>query len=400
MNNTVSIIGDGISGLILGIALAHSGVSVTIISRPGHFQDSPLICPSLVINFLNAIDPKSLSRLLEKGARYLSITELVEMKFGPRGERKADDNLGFLFLSRKLLQEFLLEKAREFGIQFIDTEVTSLKKIGDKGFDLIFDCTGSPGQRRKWLKELNTFPDNITYRGPKEDLYFREYQRHTPAPLILRSGIGLRGGIYPLENNRFALSLSLSSGVIRTRGEIEVIAEEFTTYIGATRIMESTKPIGEWQVRPSLQSYSSDFYHSDSDRKNGFYPFGDGILFNNPIYGRGISLAVLQLEPLLRILRMGEDLDQEKIRGAMKRGYFLALKKWSEVSDEKDHYIYRWLKSRYLSLIESDPEAYKLTLKFYQLEVSYFRLIVGLIFLMLRKRKIIIALILLVPGGA
>ncbi len=374
MTRSAIIIGNGISGLLLAHTLLKKQWEVTIISEPGKDPgDSPLICPEMVISYLEEILPGAGERLVQMGAHQSSHREMVITKFPSATGKSSGD---FLFLSRKLFLEYLNEKTLASGIRTLEVPVTELLIqnesvagviAGDQELraDCVFDCTGSYRARSKWLKKITRKGEVICYSGVQETMFLRFFESEKKPELKLRSGDKFRGGIYPVEHNRFAVSMIIPTDNMPV--DPDNTLKEFISFIGADNDFSGSTTSGRWIKRDNITNYYSDFHHRriNAEVKN-FYAIGDGILFSNPIYGRGIALIIYQLRELFKHSDMAT---------GVWAGYGAAFKKWSEVSKEKKSFPYRVLRKYYLYLLEREPVVYEAFLEFYQLRITPMKLL-------------------------
>ena len=377
MSKSAAVLGDGISGLLVSLLLARSW-QVTVYSPEEETSlDSPLICPEIVQNFLEEVDPGVIGALSLAGARLVSHREMADQKF-----RRTDVSVSpgrFLFLGRKLLLSRLKEDAEKAGVVFRKSRVQSLTEISA---DYIFDCTGSPAARKKWLNA----PENHFTSGQAETMHLRFFTADVPVNLNLRSTTRVRGGVYPLEGRRFALSLIVPAD---HHDDPEVVAQDFIHVLGAPDVMKTSVPEGPWQKRTGIvNSYSYFYLFLQPEKVKNFYPIGDGLLFSNPIYGRGISLTVIQLLSLKDCLRDPE-VTHEKIFRSLRTGFLRAKEKWEEVGRERKDPVSGLFRKYYLWLIEKDPVTYGYFLDFYQLRISPPKLLAGVLTAPLSLRLLI-----------
>ncbi len=378
MTTTALIIGNGISGLLLALTLSKKQWDVTVVSQlstdPG---DSPLICPELVMNYLEELIPGSRVELSGKGARRTSHEEMIRAKFPQAApERKGE----FFFLGRKLLIDHLHRHAMKAGINFSEEQTASLMTRGNKVIgistgnknitaDNVFDCTGTFRSRSAWLKGLVRTGEIVQSSGREEVMFIRFYESTKLPELRLRSGEDFRGGIYPMEGNRFAISMIVPAH--KASENPESILKNFLAFIGGDKDFHGSSPTGQWIKREHIINRASNFYLSGlTTELQNFFVVGDGLLFSNPVYGRGISLTVLQLESIQSPATLPSDL---------KTGFRIALKKWSEVAKEKNTIVHKLLRKYYLHLLERDPVTYELFLEFYQLRITPVELLKGIL---------------------
>ncbi|MES2527983.1 MAG: hypothetical protein V4598_12895 [Bdellovibrionota bacterium] len=396
MTTTALIIGNGISGLLLALTLARKQWDVTVVSQPSSDPgDSPLICPEIVMDFLEELIPGSRSDFIKLGARHSSHEEMIREKFPHALPEKKGE---FFFMGRKLLIDYLYRHAMKAGIIFCEENTASLMTNENKVIGIstenknitanyVFDCTGTFRSRSAWLKGLVRTGEIVQSSGREEVMFLRFYESSQLPHLRLRSGEEFRGGIYPMEGNRFAVSMIVPAQNVPQNPE--TILNRFISFIGGEVDFKGSTPSGNWIKRDHIINRASNFYLSGlTSELQNFYVVGDGLLFSNPVYGRGISLTVLQL----RSIRSPETLATD-----LKSGFRNALKKWSEVAKEKNSVAHKILRKYYLYLLERDPVTYELFLEFYQLRMTPVELLKGILLSPVSLR-ILILLVLILSG--
>lgn len=370
------IVGDGISGLLLALGLSRKGKSVQLISRtedPG--ENTPLILPLPAQKLLHFAYPGSLSELKALGASVLTHDEIIRMKF-PDVVTSGSKVEYFLLLSRHLLMKYLREKLQPSGVHTLQTEMENFlldgkniigvrTKAGDIHASAVFDCTGSAVPRKKWFEANGLSPDTQIVRGPPEKLFVRFFETDSVRPLVLRSEKNFRGGIYPVENNLFVMSVTTPASSAPDLDRIDDWAKSVAEKLGISGLLQKSQPTSDWKILHNVRNSASDFYScGKSDEVRGFYPLGDGLIFSNPIFGRGISLFSFQVMPLL------ESPDTDLSFSHLRRGELDAREKWKEISPTGPVWSQNLLRKLYLPLIEKNPEAYENFLLFYQMKIS------------------------------
>lgn len=410
MKPSALVLGNGPAGILLALGLSRRNWEVTLIGRQvSEAEDSPLICPRVTTDYLERVLPGSMKELIRAGARLIGHQEMLQEKFP--GAQASAKNSAFLFLSRKLLLTFLNSELSKSPVKRMDTSVTALEardgvvrgvetQGGSYTADFIFDCTGSPASRRTWVKALGLPADNLASLGRREYIFVRFFEAKYPTFLRLRSGENFRGGIYPLEGNRFAINVAVPETSSPSADEIDELARKLMDFVGGTEELKEAKPLGSWLRKGPVSNFSSDYYVSGNGRIPGLYPLGDSVLSSNPIYGRGISLSVLQMSPLLDLIDSGQSVNHSAVGTALAKGILNAEKKWKEVARESDLLPFQLIRKYYLFLLEREPKAYNLFLEFYQLQLTPVRLLTGLLLTPLSLKLWIPALLALAACGA
>ena len=251
-------------------------------------------------------------------------------------------------------------------------------QAGDLFCANVFDCTGSPGPRKLWFGASGITTDSHITRGPREKLYLRFFETTSERQMILRSEENFRGGIYPLEKNLFSFSVTIPESTAPMEDQIDEWADSIFRQLGATRLLENSSPSGDWQIL-NIANTASTFYRSEkSDEAQGFYPLGDGLIFSNPIFGRGLSLFSYQITPLLQHLNDSKNLNHHFIIGHLRHGEESALQKWKEVTSGGPIWMQKLFRKLYLPLLDRNAEAYEVFLEFYQMNLTPSELLVRL----------------------
>ncbi len=100
-----------------------------------------------------------------------------------------------------------------------------------------------------------------------------------------------------MEGNRLAVSMIVPAENAEENPENQF--RKFINFIGADEDLKGSIPASHWIKRDQIINRASNFYLSGlTDEIRNFYVVGDGLLFSNPVYGRGIALTVLQLKSL------------------------------------------------------------------------------------------------------
>ncbi len=376
----IVIVGNGVSGLILGICLASSGHAVSVLYKPqSTFENSPLILPELAAHFMNEVWPGITDELEESGAQACFHSEIISEKFKLRLINKTSRDPKLILTSRELLLKILAVKGAESGIEFKNIAVSGLHIVDGKvsgvrtgssilSADFVFDCTGSHHARKEWVPG----EEKILRKGSPENFYLRFYTSDSKAPLKLGTSGKARGGVYPVEGNKFALCFSIPETDI---SDIERVSEGLMDELELKELIAKSAPQSEW-IKKTVANSFSDFYLHEN-LKN-FYPIGDGVLFSNPVYGRGISLLALQLTPMLELLKKEKSFTHETISRQLAEGFRNSYTKWLEVSQDRTSWYLSPIRKFYSKKIESDPAAYELLLRFYQLEITPAELVLGI----------------------
>lgn len=309
-----AIVGDGVSGLFAAIALTRRQWDVTLFSKATPAAgNQPYICPDIVTRMLSEECPEVLDALVKHGVCKISVADIIEHRFSnPKFHSTQDTQSAFFGCKASLLKMLLndvLKKRDNFTVSY--EEIVALMHEGSQitgvqlenmglRFDIVIDATGSAGSRKNWLSQSGLAVDAIKHSPSFYNAYMRTYKYIGQAPLHFQfvSKRNMRGGLYPLENNTFAICFFSTD----PKADFDQMLNESKEFTGIVK--NATETPGTHTVR-HLQSRCSDYYERRSATRNirGFFPLGDTVYMGNPVYGRGITLAMMQIKKLAVLLQ-------------------------------------------------------------------------------------------------
>lgn len=383
MAKTIGIMGAGVTGMLASLVLSKS-VSAVYVFAPKSIENPaeyPYVCPSRVVDILKQLAPDFLNDLIGRGARLISNAEILKTRFGNKVilEESDRDQL-FLCCSSDLFRKTLSDHVQRCksivhineSVQKIDDKINILTANNRYPVDLILDCAGKNTPRRKWLDD-EPVESGGNYICVNQ---FFESKGHQTITFNLMSGNHFRGGIYPLENNKFAFSFVIPESAFKTSSDyIHTLIKEIP---GAPVLMHESRPVSEVHVIKNIKNYKFNYYSGSGI--NGLYPVGEAALFANPIYGRGIALSLIPLQALVSAIDSNQD-----ISTVMRNSFFQSLKLWKicefyDLADGTQKSFMAFLSQSMRnyqklilnSLMFQDPSYYRNFLNLYQLKRSAF----------------------------
>lgn len=326
------VVGGSLAGMLAAAAVRDFVDSVEIIEAHG-LPEGPEARPGvpqaahfhvLLSGGANAIEellPGTLKELLSAGANRVPMTTNM-LIYSPEGwyRRWQRDSHYLITASRDLTDSVVrgqVLKDPRVGAR-PHTKVTALLGSSDRvtgvrlraadgtesdlTADLVIDASGRASRTPQWLGELGI-------QGPAEDRIdsgiayaSRIYRAPVPTlnwPVINiqadpRSGApGRTGGIVPIENGRWHVSLIGTPGAQPTRE-----AAEFEPYARTLRhpvvadLLSHAEPLTDVALTHSTVNRRY-YYERLKSWPEGLIALGDSVAAFNPIYGHGMSVAAL-----------------------------------------------------------------------------------------------------------
>jgi len=325
---TATVIGSGVVGLITSLSLAKRHCKTTLIDpflTNSRHKDRPIILPNPAVQYLSTELSEVYTRLLALGAREISSGEVCRSFLSPEkieSKYPLATDMKFLCLRESLLAEVLWEFVHQNPlISLIEGRAQRLE-ISEKKYvrgviyeagilhsDVVFECFGEAGFRQKLLVESGHTSDMLKMRGETEFVLSKIFrlaqEEKTKVPFFLVNREDFRGGIYPLDGDYFAITLSIPEKKIYLTSK-EILSEIFAQIIVKEKAIFSAcskgNEVSELIMHKTVGAVESDYYTNDKVRLNHYFPLGSSILRCNPIYGRELTLASLQLKSVIKFL--------------------------------------------------------------------------------------------------
>ncbi|MPY58095.1 FAD-dependent oxidoreductase [Streptomyces spongiae] len=352
----VVVVGGSVAGLATALALAERGFAVRVLERSAPPPEGPAgkaaelwhrptvaqgdhshVLTSLGVRVLRRSAPSLLETVLEEGARLLDLTRVAPA--GAEHRAATDGELVALAVRRPVL-DLLLHRAVaalprvtvDHGVAvrglLLDPSGSRARGVlTDTGAQVparfVVDATGRGAATRSWLRNAG-LPVGDDLTGPTHLRCFTRFYRLTapdgPPPGPLNRG-NAAGGIWdhyaavvhPADNAVFAITLGAltsdpATTVLREPAAFTAAArlspyvtqwtdERAATPLTGVRAITMPPNILRSVIRPGRRQVA------------GLFPVGDAACVTDPLYGRGMSLA------LEHAFRLAEALDSHPAVG-------------------------------------------------------------------------------------
>ncbi|MDN3352436.1 FAD-dependent oxidoreductase [Actinomadura sp. DC4] len=378
----IVITGGSVAGLATALALARQGRTVLVLERGGPPPEGPPgavaqrwkrptvpgwrhahTLTSLGVSVLRRGAPEVLAAAVEAGGVVLDLVQAMPPY--PLGRVAGDDELVSLACRRPTLELVLYRHVRDLpgveirhgacvrGLEVEAARVTGV--VCEDGTripaELVIDATGRRAAGRSWLGAAGIgLPDDLTSPS-RLRIFSRFYRRHGRAAALNRgNAAGLLGDHYasvlhPGDDRTFSVALGVlpedrmmrtlrdpaafTAAALATPGVADWLAEDVST--PATGIRPITCPpnlLRTLAVSPSPVA--------------GLLPVGDAACVTNPLYGRGVSLALAHAFRLAGLLTAHPEAGPAQSRAAARLARVMFMP-WFEAAAEDDaERVARW----------------------------------------------------------
>ncbi|MCR8574760.1 FAD-dependent oxidoreductase [Streptomyces sp. Isolate_219] len=335
----IVIVGGSVAGLATALALSGSGHRVRVLERADAPPEGPLeeavrawrrptvpqavhshTLTSVGVGVLRARAPGLLARMVDAGAELLDLTEALPASVRDRSRKADDDELVALACRRNVFELLLYRAVRELPHVHSDRNVVVRDLVIDPSTDrvravvtaggekipadVVIDATGRRAQSRHRLAgtgipvaDDRTAPSALTG-------FSRQYRldgSERPGPLNRGNEVGgvwdhYAAALHPADNGTFAIALMVGSGDPAGAGLREPAAftavARGTPGIGpwlAPGVSEPLTPVNVITCPPNLLRGTAT---ARRPAVAGLFAVGDAACVTNPLYGRGMSLAL------------------------------------------------------------------------------------------------------------
>ncbi|WP_237518808.1 hypothetical protein [Streptomyces sp. SID5910] len=364
MTGPVVVVGGSVAGLATGLALASRGLPVRVLEqapvppegppekaaelwrRPTVAQNGHShVLTSLGVRVLRAHVPQVLDAALEAGAHLLDLMRALPAGADDGIRRRGDEELVALAVRRPVFELVLRQALRSLpdvtishGVKVTGlrttpsgTRVTGL--VTGDGEDIpthaVVDATGRRSASRSWLTAAGLPPRAPRTAPTRVRAFTRFYRLRTPGTLPgpLNRG-NAAGGIWDhyaavahlADNDMYALTVGVPTADPATTGLRHPAAFTAVARLSPHLAAWADPAVGEpvSAVRPLTLPPNTLHRAPDAGAGPiaGLYPVGDAACVTDPLFGRGMSLALRHAFLLAEFLADGPAAEEQGERAA------------------------------------------------------------------------------------
>ncbi|MFF2277953.1 FAD-dependent oxidoreductase [Agromyces sp. NPDC058126] len=373
----VVVIGRGVAGLLTGLVYARQGKQVAILERDRPADDSqprrgvPQSHHLHVLldrgrHELDTLLPGIGEQLQSDGARLLDAAHDLDTRSWigwsqrhRRSRRKLLSCTRGLFEST-LRKRVLLEVERDGlnltihdespvqGIVVAHGRVVGVRVAGSAASEavdvrarLVVDASGRSSRTARWLHETGT--GLLEYETIDPNLRYASCFLHAPALdhgtyIFPTPGIARGGVLLPVENGLAVVTVYGSHG--EHPGISRASFREFQTSLASTQIAELTAHLSPLtRIRGFAATANRRLVPKTSRLPSGLLLLGDSLCAFNPVYGQGMTVAILQAQLIARLgERQADPLNDRFVRRTQTRLWHSTQPAWSlAVSGDRQH---------------------------------------------------------------
>lgn len=383
----IVIAGGSISGLAAALLLARDGHAVTVLekdatplpgsaaeaferwSRPGAPQvrhSHAFLAP--VVSGIRNRAPELLEQLLGAGAEIIGFERIARAIFSGARVEPGDEEIALLGVRRVTFEWVLRRHILGLGrIDFRDAvavrgltakpgaedlpHVTGVHVSRSDGSretlpaDLVLDASGRGSQLGRWLDAIGARP--LRQESEPCGIFYssRFYRLREGAVAPTLDGITgadlgyLKCGVFPADAGTFSITLAASPddapfACVAHEAGFEAAARAIPlahAWIDSSR----ARPISKVHGMGLLTNTRRFFVDGGAPLALGVFPIGDALLHQNPLYGRGCTLAWMHAELLAEALREHPD-DARAFAHALDAATRSRLVPWFELARNQD----------------------------------------------------------------
>ena len=300
------IVGAGIIGMTMALALCRSGKKVAIIEKN--------LEKSLKINRVYTLSEKTKLFYQEIGLwdDILEINNLDGMSIYYRNleknniisfSRNNNNNIGYIVQSKNIILELkeTLSKYKNFSlmdkstVNSMEEFENSVKIKTDKNIEIegeyLISCEGSNSQIKKDINIKNTYDDyksialvfNIEHKIVNNNIAFQIFLESGPIAFL------------PIDNNNFSMVVSVKN---KFASDENFSKENICNYL---EIISSGK-FGKIQVKGEIASFNLMGFDSEKYKLNNILFVGDSAHGIHPLAGMGLNLGVSDIIEIMKTI--------------------------------------------------------------------------------------------------